>query len=182
MRDFKNRGRLQEYFKKVILFIHGGGFVCLDSAQYLNFISRISSHNQVPVFCLDYKLSPEANIDCSLNEAYKFYLWIRFLLSTYLQLDNVEVQVMGDSGGGFLGLSLLNWCIYNKITTPKKISLIYPAINLDFTQFTKSALAASDHFLLNFSMLFLCVNSFLAQYIHLDIIRTSFFLNFLKTP
>lgn len=116
----------------------------------------------------------------TLNETFRFYLWVILLIKNYLGLEDIEVEVVGDSAGGFLALSLTNWCLCNKIERPRKLILIYPAINLDMSKYTTSGLQASDHFLLNFSMLYLCLKSFIQAGDYED--QSDYLVNFLLTP
>lgn len=74
----KNRDKnVLEYFKQVIIQIHGGGFICLESGDHLNYLSTISYKLNKPIFCLDYQLSPQQKYNETMNEVYYFYLFVQ---------------------------------------------------------------------------------------------------------
>ncbi len=86
--------------KRVVLYIHGGGFVFYPKL-YRNMIARIGEASRAVVFSLDYSLAPEHPFPKALHEAAAAYDW---LLRTY---QPEQIAIGGDSAGGNMVLALL---------------------------------------------------------------------------
>ena len=63
-------------FKKVILHVHGGGFICMSSASHESYLTTIARKTRAPIFSIDYPLAP-LNKALDITEAiFKAYLFI----------------------------------------------------------------------------------------------------------
>ncbi|KAJ2358185.1 hypothetical protein GGF43_000989 [Coemansia sp. RSA 2618] len=88
--------------EKLILFLHGGGFVMGSSAAYRQLACRISRHSgRVRVLSIDYRLAPEHPFPASIYDA---YIAFHYIVQQGFRAENVIVA--GDSAGGHLALSL----------------------------------------------------------------------------
>lgn len=109
--------------KKIILYIHGGGFVSGDFAGFKGFLSNISNLLSYPVYFPQYRLAPEYSLEDMLDDCYKAYM--------YVSNKYEEVILMGDSAGGFLCFLLLNKIYKSYKRQPYKVVLFSPLIDLD---------------------------------------------------
>jgi acetyl esterase/lipase len=110
----------QSSSKRVVLYIHGGGFVFNGTKLYRNLISRIAKSSHAKVFSLDYSLAPEHPFPAALEEALAAYKW---LLKEY---DSGSIAVMGDSAGGALALSLQHVINNKKLAKPACMVVLSP--------------------------------------------------------
>ena len=89
--------------KKIIYYIHGGGFVGACTKERMAFVSALVSDFGYNVFSIDYRLAPEFMYPCGLHDCLDGYLW---LLERYAPEN---IVLIGESAGGnyVLSLSLL---------------------------------------------------------------------------
>lgn len=112
--------------ERIVLYIHGGGFVFNGTKLYRNFIANIAKFSRARVFSLDYSLAPEHPYPTALNEAVAAYQW---LLDTY---DAHSIAIAADSAGGTLALSLLHTLRDTGIPLPSCAVLLSPATDAMF--------------------------------------------------
>jgi acetyl esterase/lipase len=86
----------KEYQKsdKVIIYIHGGGFVFYPADVTLLSSIPLADVSGLKIITIDYTLAPQAKYDQILNEVIKAY---KYLLEEY-QAENIAIY--GDSAGG----------------------------------------------------------------------------------
>ena len=87
---------------RVILYLHGGGYVIGSINSHRELASRISRESQARALSIDYRLAPENPFPAGLEDATAAYRW---LLST--GVEPTRVVVAGDSAGGGLTLATL---------------------------------------------------------------------------
>lgn len=56
--------------RKAIIHIHGGGFVCQDSASHQCYTRQWAVEVNVPVFSIDYRLAPGNPFPDPVNDCY----------------------------------------------------------------------------------------------------------------
>ena len=61
---------------KAIIHFHGGGFICMDSANHQNYTRRWVNKLKVPVFSVDYRLAPKYPYPDPINDCFQAYVWI----------------------------------------------------------------------------------------------------------
>jgi epsilon-lactone hydrolase len=86
----------------VVLYLHGGGYVCCSPRTHRELVARIALHADARVLGIDYRLAPEHPFPAALDDAKAAYRW---LLAQGIAADRVAVA--GDSAGGGLALALL---------------------------------------------------------------------------
>ena len=57
-------------YDKVVLHFHGGGFVAMDSASHQNYTIKWANGLKVPVFSVDYRLSPKYPFPDPVNDCF----------------------------------------------------------------------------------------------------------------
>lgn len=88
--------------QEVILYLHGGGYVCGTPRTYHNFCSRIAVRIGADVFLPVYRLAPEHPFPAAVDDAVAAY---EYLLAQGWQPR--QISLMGDSAGGGLTLGTL---------------------------------------------------------------------------
>lgn len=86
---------------RVILYLHGGGFLMGSPTSYRNRTMRLSYRCEAEVFVPAYRLAPENPFPAALDDALAAWKLVRILR------QDVPLFVAGDSAGGGLSLSLL---------------------------------------------------------------------------
>jgi epsilon-lactone hydrolase len=110
---------------KVVLFLHGGGYVNNMVKQHWQFVGQLVRATGCTVVVPDYPLAPEHTYTDTFSMVEAVYL---DLLSGVRQEDLI---LMGDSAGGGLGLALAQTMKIRQAPQPARIILIAPW--LDFT-------------------------------------------------
>ncbi len=89
--------------EKVILYLHGGGYILGSINSHREFVSRISRISKARVLIIDYRLAPEHRFPAAVEDAYMAYQWL---------IEDQEIApnnliIAGDSAGGGLTLATL---------------------------------------------------------------------------
>ena len=87
---------------KVILYVHGGGYVMGSAGSHRDMTSRLSKAAGARVLSLNYRLAPEHPFPAPVDDAVAAYKW---LLDQGISPSNIAVA--GDSAGGGLALATL---------------------------------------------------------------------------
>ena len=87
---------------RVILYVHGGGYVIGSLNTHRELVSRIGRAAQARVLNVDYRLAPEHPFPAAVEDATTAYRW---LLDS--GIDVGRVTIAGDSAGGGLTLGTL---------------------------------------------------------------------------
>lgn len=87
---------------KVILYLHGGGFLLGSARAHRALVGKIVSQSGIPALSVNYRLAPEHPFPAGLDDALSAYHYL--LDQGYGPKD---IFFMGDSAGGGLVLSLL---------------------------------------------------------------------------
>ncbi len=107
---------------KVLLYLHGGGFVFNGTKLYRDLIARFAKVTTLTALSIDYSLAPEHPYPAALNEALAAYQWL--LEKGYRPKD---IAIGGDSAGGALALSLLHRIRGAKLPMPVCAFVLSPA-------------------------------------------------------
>ena len=86
---------------RVILYLHGGGYMMGTAQAYRGFASQIAARTGFAAFVLDYPLAPEQRFPAAYESAVAARRW--------LAAQGVQkLALVGDSAGGGLALALLS--------------------------------------------------------------------------
>ena len=86
--------------EKVILYLHGGGYVIGNIALYRLLCATLSQKTNARVFLPDYRLAPEHPYPAAVDDTVAAYHWL--LEQGY---DAKNIIIAGDSAGGGLSLA-----------------------------------------------------------------------------
>ncbi len=110
---------------KVILYIHGGGYVSGSCNDHRGFISKFASNTGVTNLIFEYQLAPEHTYPAALDDSVKIYQW---LLAMGYKPKNILLA--GESAGGGLCLATLLALKDRNIATPSAAVAISPWTDL----------------------------------------------------
>lgn len=113
-------------YEKVIIHIHGGGFVAQTSRSSQSFTRRWATELRAPVFSIDYRVAPDDTFPAALEDCYSAYKFIVENLGKHMNIKPKKVVLVGDSSGGNLAMALVGLLIKNRSTLPESILLAYP--------------------------------------------------------
>jgi acetyl esterase/lipase len=88
--------------QRVILYLHGGGYVIGSIATHRDMVSRLGRAAAARALSVDYRLAPEHPFPAAVDDATDAYRW---LLST--GVDPARLVIAGDSAGGGLTVATL---------------------------------------------------------------------------
>jgi acetyl esterase/lipase len=88
--------------KKVILYVHGGGYVSGSCSDHRAIVAKFAKTCGVLTLLYEYRLAPEHPFPAGLNDSVAVYKW---LLENGFEPKNIVVA--GESAGGGLALALL---------------------------------------------------------------------------
>lgn len=88
--------------KKLILYVHGGGYVSGSCNDHRGFVSKFAKSTGITNLLYEYRLAPEHAFPAALDDSVKMYQWI--LSAGYLPEN---ILIAGESAGGGLCLALL---------------------------------------------------------------------------
>lgn len=144
----KNNLALLEEKNVVILHIHGGGFVAMSSSSHQNYTRIWANELNIPVFSIDYRLSPESRFPDALNDCWQVYYWLLEEGEIHLDMKIDNIIIAGDSAGGNLCSALVLLCLKKKYKLPLACILSYPASFVGENKFVPSLLFSLDDILL----------------------------------
>ncbi len=88
--------------EKLILYVHGGGYVSGSCSDHRGFVSKFAKFTGVTNLIFEYRLAPENPFPAALDDSVKIYQW---LLSKGYQAENILIA--RESAGGGLTLAIL---------------------------------------------------------------------------
>jgi len=117
---------------KVVIYIHGGGFISDLRSSHLHFISAWAKQIEAIFLYVDYSLAPDNVYPVALNECYDFYKWV---IRGGLGFIPEKTILGGDSTGGNLATgvcvrSIVNQEMETDVHPPDGLFLAYPVLNL----------------------------------------------------
>lgn len=110
---------------KVLLYIHGGGFISGSCLTHRMHVAKFANLCQVKSLVFDYRLAPENPFPAALDDCVAAYTW---LLNQGYKSNNIVVG--GESAGASLTLSLLLALKAKNIALPKAAFSISPVTDL----------------------------------------------------
>jgi acetyl esterase/lipase len=112
---------------RIILYFHGGAFISGITGPHWNFVEKLSASSGCRIILPEYPLAPECNYIDTTNFAFELY---KHLLIEY---DSLQIQIIGDSAGGNLSLTLSLLLNKNLIQQPARLILLSPWLDLSLS-------------------------------------------------
>lgn len=109
---------------RVVLYCHGGAFLCCGVSTHLRLIDKLSEFSDSPVLAVDYRMLPDYTIAMGLQDCHDAYRWLR--AHGYLP---EQIAIAGDSAGGYLALALAQR-LRDEGETPAALALLSPLLQL----------------------------------------------------
>ncbi len=94
---------------KRLLYIHGGGFFAGSPKSHRLLTDALAVNTGMSVFALDYRLLPQANQKAAIDDARHGLEWLANNAPNRSRSAASHLVVAGDSAGGNLTLSCLQW-------------------------------------------------------------------------
>ena len=148
------------YVDGVIIYIHGGGYICGSSASSRPTAYHYAMTTEYPVFSIDYRLAPGYKYPTPLSDCWQAYLWIIKYSEKYLKLKFGKVVLVGDSAGGNLILGVTSLSIQKECRIPDGVHPLYPSLATAHVHFSPSLLLALDDPVLNSSFCSFALNCY----------------------
>ena len=130
------------------MHVHGGGFVAMSSCSHQNYTRVWANSLDIPVFSVDYRLSPASHFPDALNDVWQVYSWLLSDGSKHLGIPINNIILAGDSAGGNLITALTTLLIKKGSKTPLAVLMSYPAQYVCEKKFVPSLLLSLDDILL----------------------------------
>ena len=111
---------------KVILYLHGGGYIIGSAETNLGSALRIGPAAGIPVLSVDYRLAPEHPFPAALDDAATAYGWL--LNNGYRGGD---IAVYDDSAGGGLALALTLHLRDSGTPLPASVAALSPSTDIN---------------------------------------------------
>ncbi|MBS0649473.1 MAG: alpha/beta hydrolase [Verrucomicrobia bacterium] len=124
---------------RVILFLHGGGYISGTFYSHQDFIGRLAQATGCYVLAVDYRLAPEHPFPTALEDCLLAY---QFLLKEKIPPANIFIA--GTSAGGGLTLSLMLSLRDHHEPLPRAAICICPWVDLALTGKTLDTSAGKD--------------------------------------
>ncbi len=121
-------GRAASDSARVLLYLHGGGYVSGGADSHRNLAWRLAQASGMAVLMVEYRLAPEHPFPAGLDDATLCY---RSLLDQGFNPENIAIG--GDSAGGGLALALLLNLKNLGLPMPAKAILLSPWLDLSLT-------------------------------------------------
>lgn len=122
---------------KLLIFLHGGGYVVGGCAMYRQLVSHIARAGRIRALLPEYRLAPEHKFPAAIDDAVAIY---RSLLDTGIRPENM--MIAGDSAGG--GLSVATLLTLRDAGDPLPAAVILMSPFLDATASGESMKTRAD--------------------------------------
>ena len=139
----------------LMIFIHGGGFVGMNTHFHESFLREWANELKIPIIGINYGLAPKHKYPYGLNDCYQAYRWILNHSEDVLGIKIKKLILGGDSLGGSFILSLIFLLIAKNefenenIRFPDLLITLYPRCNTSSNIMGASLLLSIKDFLLN---------------------------------
>jgi len=129
--------------KKVILYLHGGGYVAGSINTHQDLGARIAKASNTRILLIDYRRAPEDPFPAALEDTVTAYRW----LTSTAGLAPENIVIAGDSAGGGLTAATLVKLRDDGIPLPAAAVMLSPWTDLARTGNSVKLKAAEDPFL-----------------------------------
>jgi acetyl esterase/lipase len=114
---------------RVVLYLHGGAFVCCGLNTHRRLTSRVSQAVDGPVLSVDYRMMPRNPIAHAVEDGVDGY---RYLLDSGYRPD--QIIIAGESAGGYLAFMVALMLRDLDMPTPAGIVTMSPLTDMDPTR------------------------------------------------
>ena len=108
---------------KVLLYIHGGGFVYRGSKNHYDFCRKLAEEEICSVVYVDYRLAYKYKYPIPLEDAFAAY---KYIISNK---KNNKILIGGDSAGGCLAIDVIRKAKQQNLDLPDYLFLLYPVLD-----------------------------------------------------
>lgn len=122
--------------KKLIIYIHGGGWVSGSIDTHSGICYKLSNELNRKVISIDYRLAPEYPYPAGFDDCYNVISNIMDNIMEFGIACN-DITIMGDSAGANLAFATSLKGLYERKFRAGSIVLIYPATQTDYSITTK---------------------------------------------
>jgi monoterpene epsilon-lactone hydrolase len=136
---------------KIVLYLHGGGYMQGSLTSHQDLAARISRAAQAKVLVVDYRLAPEHPFPAAIEDSVKSYKW----LIGNQKIPPNKIVIAGDSAGGGLTLVTLIKLRDDKISLPAAGICLSPWTDLALTGNSLIRNAKIDPFLKFYDLVFM---------------------------
>lgn len=88
-------------------------------------------------------------------------MWALYNFRQVYDIEPTKIILVGDSAGGNLVAALTNLLIEMKLRVPDGICMVYPALNLNYRNYTPSLLTSLNDMILPHTFLKICLKAYL---------------------
>lgn len=127
-------------FHRVIVYLHGGGYVMGSLDTHRNLVARIAAASSARVLFLNYRLAPEHPFPAALEDVLAAYRWL--LMEG---LDPAGICFAGDQAGGGLAIAAAIALRDNRAPMPGSLVALSPWTDLALSGRTILRNSATDH-------------------------------------
>jgi acetyl esterase/lipase len=124
---------------KVIVYLHGGGFILGSATANLGIPLRVGPAARTPVLSVEYRLAPEHPFPAAVEDTVSAYRWL--LERGY---KGADIALVGDSAGGGLAVSAALALVREKLPAPAAVVALSPLTDLTPVGDTRRTLAGYD--------------------------------------
>lgn len=124
---------------KVILYLHGGGWICCGLNTHRRMISWFSAAAGVPALSVDYRMIPVVPFEAEVEDCFTAY---RSLLDRGIAPE--DIVIMGDSAGGYLSFATALRARQEGLPNPAALVALSPMLDMDLTSKLAHANAKLD--------------------------------------
>lgn len=122
--------------QKLIIFIHGGGWVAGSLNSYTNICYNMAKVTNRIIVAIGYRLAPENPFPAGFNDCYEVTRLIYKKCKAF-NINPKDIVLMGDSAGGNLCAAVSQKSLDTKEFKINKQILLYPSLQCDYTETTK---------------------------------------------
>lgn len=158
-----NKRDPKEFFKKIIIHIHGGGFMAMSSTYHETYLRFFANETERPLFSIDYRLAPIAKFPGPLHDCIRGYFWIKQFVEEVVGTTLESIILIGDSSGGNLSFALTYWLIENNIRPPDLLVSCYAALRLELETYSPSFFISFDDYFLSYAGLWACCRQYTSE-------------------
>ena len=109
--------------KKVLLYIHGGGFVYRGAKNHYDFCRKLAEEGICSVVYVDYRLAYKYKYPVPMEDAFAAYKYV------VQNKKDSKVLIGGDSAGGCLTVDIIRKAWQQNIDVPDYAFLFYPVLD-----------------------------------------------------